>query len=235
MGETNRRFSTDRVVILIASLSAVIAGATQASTMGFSRQFYFPPSTGLGLHWIAPPWNYQPQDVGVVGVLDAEDLCQDLGGEDTIGGILRWDETTSTLVEHPCGAPDPFPLSKGEGYGLRNVPGETILGALTGVHDDSFSYSISPSGGSQLSWLSVPYHLRVPESHGDLRVDAEDLCRQIGPSEVLAIIRWDDQAGAYETYGCGSEFQAPFEIVRGEAYGVVNRSGQTIDWQPIHY
>jgi hypothetical protein len=214
----------------------LVAGTfADAAIMGFTRQFHFPPSAGPSLHWVALPWNYQPQDVGTPGVLDAEDLCQDLGGEDTIAAVLRWDEATSAFAEHLCGAADPFALDQGEGYGLRNVPGETFLGALAGVHDDTFAYSIPPSGGSQLSWLSVPYHLRIPEKHGSLTVDAEDLCRQIGLSEVLAIVRWNDEVGAYEAYGCGSALQPPFELVRGEAYGVVNRMGQTVDWQPIHY
>ena len=131
--------------------------------------------------------------------------------------------------------PIPSRSAVGEGYGVRNVPGETILGAVAGTHDETYAYSIPPSGGSQLSWLSIPYHLRIPENHGSLTIDAEDLCRQIGSSEVLAIVRWNDELLAYETYGCGSAFQAPFEISRGDAYGVINRSGQTIDWQPIHY
>lgn len=217
------------LLILVPSLSA------NASTMGFTRQFYFPPGTSPTLHWIALPWSYQPQDVGTAGVLDAEDLCQDLGGSATVEAVLRWDEATSTFVEYLCATTGPFPLSLGEGYGVRNVPGETILGAVAGTHDDAFSYSIAPTGGSQLSWLSVPYHLRMPEKHGDLDVDAEDLCRQIGSSEVLAVMHWNDETEAYEAYGCGSDFETPFEITRGDGYGVINRSGQTIDWQPIHY
>lgn len=216
-------------------LALLISTPAMASTMGFTRQFDFPPSAGPSLHWIALPWKYQPQDVGTPGTLDAEDLCQDLGGEATVAAILRWDEATSTFGEHLCGSGDPFPLVLGEGYGLRNVPGQTIRGAVAGVHNDSFAYSIPVSGSSQLSWLSVPYHLRIPEKQGDLRIDAEDLCRQIGSTEVLAIVRWDADVGAYEAYGCGSELQEPFEVVRGEAYGVINRAQETIDWQPTHY
>jgi len=221
--------------VLVGLLVALLSPLATASTMGFTRQFYFPPGTPPTLHWIALPWSYQPQDVGTAGVLDAEDLCQDLGGSATVEAILRWDEATSTFEEYLCATTGPFPLSVGESYGVRNVSGETILGAVAGTHDDAFSYSIAPTGGSQLSWLSVPYHLRIPEKHGDLNIDAEDLCRQIGSSEVLTVVRWSDEAGAFEAYGCGSDFEAPFEITRGDGYGVINRSGQTIDWQPIHY
>lgn len=221
---------------LVATLLlAGIASPTGAATMGFTRQFDFPPTAGPNLHWISIPWRYQPLDFGTPGALDAEDLCQDLGGDETIAAVVRWDEASSTFVEYSCGADSPFALAKGTAYALRNVSGEAILGALAGAHDDSFAYSIPPSGASQLSWLSVPYHLRIPEKHGDLRITAEDLCRQIGSDEVFAIVRWHEPSAAYEAYGCGSTFQAPFEIVRGEGYGLVNRPNQTIEWQPIHY
>jgi hypothetical protein len=203
--------------------------------MGFTRQFLFPPTGGANLHWISIPWIYQPLDVGTPGTLDVEDLFQDLGGDQTIAAVVRWDEASSTFVEHPCGAGSPFVLAQGIAYGLRNVPGQTINGALAGAHDNAFSYSVPPTGGSQLSWLSVPYHVRIPEKHGDLRVTAEDLCRQIGSSTVLAIMRWDEPSGAYQVCGCGSALQAPFEVARGEGYGVINRPGQTINWQPTHY
>lgn len=221
-------------VALLFSMAST-ASSQVAVTMGFTRQFNFPPTTGPNLHWVSLPWVYEPVDVGTIGTLDAEDLCQDLGGEATVGSVLLWNEASSTFTEHACGAGSPFALVEGTAYGIRNAPGATILGAVAGVHDNSFTYSIAPSGGSQLSWLSVPYHLRIPERYGDLLVTAEDLCRQIGSSEVLAIIRWDEPSAAYHAFGCGSDLEAPFEIERGTAYGVVNRTSQTVTWQPIHY
>jgi len=212
-----------------------LASSSGASTMGFTRHFHFPPGTEPNLHWISLPWSYQPEDVGTLGALDAEDLCEDLGEAGSIASILRWDEPTSTFIEYPCGTENPFLLNQAEGYGVRGSPGQTVQGFVVGVHEDSFAYSISPSGGSQLSWLSIPYHMKVPEKHGDLTINAEDLCRQIGLAEVLAIVRWDDAADVFESYACGSELETPFEILRGESYGVVNRSGQTIQWHPIHY
>jgi hypothetical protein len=134
-----------------------------------------------------------------------------------------------------CGAGSPFALVKGTGYAIRNSFERTIAGTVAGAHDNAYSYSIVASGGSQLSWLSIPYHVRIPENFGELIVTAEDLCRQMGSSEVLAITRWDNDASAYESYGCGSTLAAPFQVNRGEAYGVVNRGAQTIVWQPIHY
>ncbi|MBZ0112295.1 MAG: hypothetical protein K8J08_07545, partial [Thermoanaerobaculia bacterium] len=223
------------LAVALLFLVASAASSQVAVVMGFTRQFNFPPTTGPNLHWISLPWVYEPVDVGTIGTLDAEDLCQDLGGVAAVGSILRWNEASSTFTEYACGAGGPFALVEGTAYAVRNAPGATLLGAVAGVHDNSFTYSIAPSGGSQLSWLSVPYHLRIPERHGDLLVTAEDLCRQIGSTEILAIVRWDEPSAAYQAYGCGSELDAPFEIERSTAYGVVNRAGQTITWQPIHY
>lgn len=233
------RIPTSCGALLLFSVSLAIFSEPSAQgiqpTMGFTRQFNFPYASVTNLHWISIPWKYLPQDTGTIGVLDAEDLCADLGGSQTIAAVLRWNEATSSLVEHPCGAASPFALAEGTGYALRNAAGSGIAGALAGAHDNAFSYSIAATGGSQLSWLSVPYHLRIPEKFGDLLVNAEDLCRQIGSSELLAITRWNNDQSAYEAYGCGSTFVAPFEINRGESYGVVNRATQTIVWQPIHY
>jgi hypothetical protein len=200
--------------------------------MGFKHNVTFEATPAAALRWLSLPYLYTPQDAGTPGTLDAEDLCQDLDG---IAAVLRWDEPTSTFAEHPCGEPSAFALEQGIGFGIRLGPDRHLFSALSGGHDDGFVYSIAPSGGSQLTWLSVPLHVRIPEKRGDSRVTAEDLCRQIGETEVIAVVRWNAEAAAYETYGCGSAFHEPFQLVRGEAYGVVNRSNQTIDWQPIHY
>lgn len=206
-----------------------------AATMGFTRQFDFPPNPGPNVHWISLPWRYTPQDVGTPGVVDAEDVCQDLGGTPAVAAVVRWNEASSTLIEHTCGTGSPFPILKGVGYAVRNGAGRTIDGAVAGAHDDSFAYSIPPTSGSELTWLSVPYHLRIPSRPGSLQITAEDLCQQIGAAEIVAVVRWNETAAAYEAYGCGSTLQLPFEIERGKSYGVVNRPGQTIAWQPIHF
>lgn len=224
-----RRFSRAAVVLLLLLLAGQAAAQ---SSMGFKHNVVLEATSAPALHWVSLPYLYTPQDVGTPGTLDAEDLCQDLDG---IAAVLKWDESTSTFVQHLCGDPSPFALEQGLGFGIRLEPVRHFSAALSGGHDDGFAYSIPPSGGSQLTWLSVPLHVRIPEKLGDSRVTAEDLCQQIGETEVLAIVRWNPNAAAYESYGCGSAFHEPFQLVRGQAYGVVNRSSQTIDWQPIHY
>jgi len=224
-----RRFSRPAVAALLLLLASH-AGAQ--SSMGFKHNVILDATSTPALHWLSLPYLYAPEDAGTPGILDAEDLCQDLDG---IAAVLAWDEPSSTFVEHLCGDPSPFALEQGIGVGIRLEPVRHLFAPLSGSHDDGFAYSIPPSGGSQLTWLSVPNHVRIPEKLGDSRVTAEDLCRQIGETEVLAIVRWSRDDGAYEAYGCDSVFHEPFQLVRGEAYGVVNRTNQTIDWLPIHY
>lgn len=229
----SRGMSESRLRIVAAALALLVStsGAAQSS-IAFKQNVILESSPTSILHFVSLPFVYTPPDVGTIGTLDAEDLCQDLDG---VAAVLRWDEPSSTFVEHQCGDASPFGLSQGVGYAVRLPPNFGIRSALSGGHDDAFAYSIPPSGGSQLAWLSVPYHVRIPEKHGDSRVTAEDLCRQIGLAEVAAILRWNRELGAYEAYACGSTFQEPFQLARGEGYGVINLPNETIDWQPIHY
>lgn len=201
--------------------------------MGFKQAVDLTKAQIERVHWLSLPYRYAPADVGTPGVVDAEDLCQDLGGGWLLG-ILRWHEPTSTFIEHTCGGPSPFPLVKGMGYGIRIAPNYHVRTDVGGGHDDDFTFSIPPTGGSQMSWISLPYHLKKL-SFGPGPFTAEDLCRQIGVSEVKAIVRHDTATGIFHAYVCGSTFEQPFEIKRGTAYGVINQTGQTITWQPEHY
>jgi hypothetical protein len=79
--------------------------------------------------------------------------------------------------------------------------------------------------------LSVPYHLR--REQGFEPPTAADVCSQIGHAKVFAVVRSTESG--YQSYGCGSEFDVPFPIERGEAYGVINRGAETIEWQPLHH
>lgn len=238
-GETSgtrlRRCGYLAAVVVAFGAGAVAAGG--ASNMGFTRSLNTPSDPDPRLLWLSIPFRYPREGAGVPGTVDAEDLCEDLGEgiAASISAVVRWDEPSSTFVEHPCGGGTPFVLTVGTGYAVRILPGTTLLTSFTGGHDNDFSFSIPPSGDSQLSWLSVPYHLRIPSNGGDLQISAEDLCLQIGASEVFAIVRWDDATDAYQAYGCGSAFESPFEVIRGQSYGVVNRPGQTIAWQPVHF
>lgn len=204
-----------------------VATAAQASNMGFKRRFSF-GEAGSPLHWVSLPLDY-------VGA-DAEALCDDLGGASSVGFIVRWNEASSSFEGHACGDPSPFLLEQGVGYGVMNAPGASIAGTVVGAHVDGYGFLLASTIGSNLSWLSVPYHLDLPEEPGTPPgQDAEDLCASAGVSDVFAVVAWDELTGAYVAHACGSELIAPFPILPGVAYALVNRDGQDIDWQAPVY
>lgn len=42
-------------VLVLSTLGAAAASMAQSTTMGFTRQFHFPPGAGEDLHWISLP------------------------------------------------------------------------------------------------------------------------------------------------------------------------------------
>lgn len=206
----------------------LVASAALASNMGFAWNLSRPVQGNPSRHWVSLPWVYAPAT--------ARALCDDLGGSAKVASVWRWDEASSTFISHACASTaDGFALTRGVAYGIQNVPGQTIKALVVGVHDDAYTYSIAPTTGSNLSWISIPYHHDLRDQGGVAgQLDAEDLCRAIGPA-VAAIVRWDGAAGVFRSYACGSELDAPFVIELTVGYGLVNSAGQTIVWQPPHF
>ena len=216
--------------LLAVVVSVVASRAAAPSNMGFAWQLSIAPQ-GQNLSFVSLPFVYSPTT--------AELLCQDLlvpGGSATVAAVWRWDEPTSTFVKHTCGSgPNNFSLSEGTAYGIVNASGQTIGGLIVGAHDDAFSFSIAATAGSNLTWVSIPYHHAIADVAGTAGVvDAEDVCRSIGPS-VKAVMRWDAGSSLYVTYACGSALDPPFAITMPSGYGLINAPGQTIAWQPPHY
>jgi len=216
-------------VLLIIMLAVPVS----ASNMGFRVSFRLQPS-GFS-NWISVPYLYTPEDFGTPSVVDVEDLCRDLGGATTVASVSRWDEPSATFVSWTCGgAGTPFTLVKGTAYGIVNVPGEIIEASLLGAHDNAFAFNIPATTGSNLSWISIPYHHKISDLAAPSGVDAEDVCQSIG-SAAAAIIRRDATTGMYISYACASTLDTPFPVVVGTGYGVINSPGQPIVWQvPIH-
>lgn len=214
-------------------LVMLLAAPASASNMGFRVSFRLQPS-GFS-NWISVPYFYSPEDFGTPSVVDVEDLCRDLGSPSTVASLLRWDEPSSTFVSWTCGdTGTPFTLVKGTAYGVVNVPGEIIEASLLGAHDNAFAFSIPATAGSNLSWISIPYHNKIPDLAPPSGVDAEDVCQSIG-SAAAAIIRRDATTGMYVAYACVSSLDTPFPIAVGTGYGVINSPGQPIAWQPPVY
>jgi len=205
----------------------VLSIPASASNMGVALRMQL-SWTPQQLHFISLPYLFTPAT--------AEALCQDLGGSGNVAEILRWDDVTSTFVEYSCGSgAGDFALDEGTGYGVRVRTGGSIDALVVGIHDDTFEFDYSPGSGSNLHWISLPYHLALPDVGGLEDVtDAEDLCIQVGP-ELFSVLRWNEAAGRYQAYLCGSEFSEPFELEQGVGYGLINVDGETVSWQPTHY
>ena len=205
----------------------VLSIPASASNMGVALRMQL-SWTPQQLHFISLPYLFTPAT--------AEALCQDLGGSGHVSSILRWDDVTSTFVEYSCGSgAGDFALDEGTGYGVRVRTGGSIDALVVGIHDDTFEFDYSPGSGSNLHWISLPYHLALPDVGGLEDVtDAEDLCIQVGP-ELFSVLRWNEAAGRYQAYLCGSEFSEPFELEQGVGYGLINVDGETVSWQPTHY
>ena len=217
-----------RVVAFVAVVGLCAATAS-ASNMAFALRLQVGGS-GQELYFVALPYEYAPAT--------AEELCADLGGTTSaVAEVLRWNEPTSQFVVYQCGSTvDDFTLTKGLAYGVRNAVGETIDALLVGSHDVAFLLDLSPGAGSNLRWVSEPYHAAIPDRAGTPGVvDAEDLCWAIGEGTVFAILRWDETESAYTVHVCGSVFDEGFPLTVGEGYGLVNAEGQDITWQPEHY
>jgi hypothetical protein len=215
-----------RVAAFVAAVWLCAAPAS-ASNMAFALRLQV-GGGGQELRFVALPYEYAPST--------AEELCADLG-ESAVAEVFRWDEAASVFVVHPCGTgAEDFTLAEGVAYGVRTVAGQAINALLVGAHDAAFTLTLAPGVGSNLSWVSPPYHAAIPDRAGILGVaDAEDLCLAIGEETVFAIVRWDETQSAYTAHVCGSVFDEGFELTVGEGYGLVNAEGQDISWQPEHY
>jgi len=217
-----------RVVAFVAVVGLCAATAS-ASNMAFALRLQVGGS-GQELRFVSLPYKDGPST--------AEGLCADLGGTTSaVAEVLRWNEPASQFVVYQCGSTvDDFQLEKGHAYGVRTAVDEAIDALLVGSHDATFLYTLASGAGSNLSWVSVPYHAAIPDRAGAPGVvDAEDLCLAIGADTVFAIVRWDEGSGAYTAHVCGSVFDEGFELMVGEGYGLVNAEGQDISWQPEHY
>ena len=183
--------SRPALVTLAALL--LIAAAASASNMAFALRMQL-DSSGQGLHFVALPFEYTPAT--------AEELCTDLGGAAVVANVQRWDEPTSKLVAHTCGSgTENFTLTEGAAYGVTTAAGQAVDALVVGIHDEAFSYSIPRTSGSNLSWVSVPYHAAILDRGGTSGVvDAEDLCLAIGDGTVFAVVRWDNTASTFAAH-----------------------------------
>ncbi len=226
---------TASVAFAVAALLPTLA---LSSNLGFRLSLALPANgpTG-GLYWIAIPYTYTPPDVKVNGLLDAEDLAQDLQPTElarpctdttcAVAQVLRWDSTTGAFESWTAGsAGDPFVLEPGVGYAiqLRTVgTASAHMIHVVGAHDPTLELTgCHTPGGVNLRWISIPPHLDIDTSFGLPGVlDAEDLGQALGgPDHVFQLRRLNESTGQYDNWVVGSAYGTPFEVDLRFAYGV---------------
>ena len=230
------------IVALAAGLVVLGAGAVQASNMAFLVRYQLTYDAGgaSNLHWVSIPYHYQPPDVNGNGVVDAEDLIQDLqpraytrpcqvgsSGPDVcaVYQVWRWDESTGSYQTYRLNdfGTGLFTLTPGEAYGLdiQAVGSNTTHDLeLVGGNDPTFQlqYCFDPSADNS-HWFSLPPNLMIPDSNGNGQVDAEDLGQAMGgPDWIYQIRRYDTATGLQQVWRVGSAFGTPFTIDATEGY-----------------
>lgn len=222
-------------ILLIFSL----VSTADAGNIGFRYSLGL-TTTGptTGLCWIAIPYVYTPPDSYVNGLVDAEDLVQDLqptnitrpctGPDCAVMRVWRWDEATGVYESWTGGAATgaPFELEPGVAYAveLREVNGITAHTIdVVGAHNPSLEFNdCHTPDGINMRWISIPPHLDIDKSYGDPDVlDAEDLGQAMGgPNKIFQIRRLNTTTGYFENWVVGSVYGTPFEIDLRYAYAV---------------
>lgn len=126
---------------------------------------------------------------------------------------------------------------------IRTIVAAALVTVLLGIGSAGASnmaflvrYQLTySSSGSNLHWVSIPYHYQPPDANGNSVVDAEDLAQDLQPRDsgytrpcdastnpcaVYQVWHWDEASGAYETWRAGSSFGTPFQLQPGESYGL---------------
>ncbi len=202
------------IAILLIVPALLLVGHLVASNVGYRIVYELkaPPDAANGTNWLALPYKNKP------GLIDAEDLFNDLGGATTVESIARYLPQTNTFAVFTGGPENNFTLVPGEG--IRIVMKATVQYEIFGSHipqqvvalpgpEESFAGS---------SWLALPYNAQV--------TTASELMDEIGPSMVDEIQRYIRTTGSFQVYsGTGGNFS----LEKGEAYLVlVNQSVQYV-------
>ncbi len=231
-----------RSMVAVAAVLLVLgAAAAQASNMAFLVRYQLTfNGTGVSsLYWVSIPYHYRPPDVNSNGIVDAEDLAQDLQPRDAgytrpcdagsnpcaVYQVWRWDEATGIYDIYRSGSAfaTPFEIVPGVAYGLdlQAVGSNTTHDLeLTGGNDPAFQlqYCFDPSAENH-HWFSLPPNLMIEDSNGNGRMDAEDLGQAMGgPDWIYQIRRYDTATGTQEVWRVGSAFGSPFTIDPTEGY-----------------
>ncbi len=226
-----------RVLIVGLAVLAMGAGVATASNMGslVRLQLTFDASATSNLYWISIPYHYQPPDANGNGVVDAEDLAQDLQPRSlnrpcttdcAVYEVRHWDESSQSYETWRSGSTlgTPFQIVPGESYGidLQEVNGTTTFTfEIAGANDPDFQlqYCYDSTGANNYHRFSVPANLMIDDTNGNGQIDAEDLGQAMGgPDWIYQIRRYDTATNEEQVWRVGSAFGTPFTIDVAEGY-----------------
>jgi len=231
-----------RTFIVAMAVLVMGAGAATASNMAslVRHQLTF-DSSGNNLYWISIPYHYQPPDANGNGVVDAEDLAQDLqprgagytrpcdagSNRCAVYQVRKWDESAQAYVTWRSGSTlgTPFQLTPGESYGidLQAVGSNTThVLEVAGSNDPGFQlqYCFDPNGVNYHRF-SLPANLKLDDVNGNGQMDAEDLGQAMGgPDWIYQIRRYNTSTGEEEVWRVGTAFGTPFPIDPAQGYVV---------------
>ncbi len=203
------------IAVLLIVPALLATGHLVASNVGYRIVYELkaPPDAVNGTNWLALPYKNKP------GLIDAEDLFNDLGGAAFVESIARFDSASDSFETFTGGPGNNFTLTAGEG--LRVVMKSTVQYEIFGSHDAQYvvplpGFDVSPTGSS---WISLPYNAES--------TTASALRDEIGPSAVQEIQRYIRSTGAYQVYSGSS---ADFSLERGQAYQIIMK--ETIQYVP---
>jgi len=207
------------IMAVAAGILLAAASAAHASNMAFLVRYQLTyNASGSNLYWVSIPYNYQPPDSNGNGMVDAEDLAQDLqprgagysrpcdasSNPCAVYQVWHWNETTHSYETWRSGSVfgTPFAITPGESYGL----GLQAVGSntnhtleLTGGNDPTFQfqYCFDPASDNYHPF-SLPPNLRISDTNGNGQLDAEDLGQAMGgPDWIYQIRVYDTSTGLH--------------------------------------
>jgi hypothetical protein len=219
-------------------VAATSAPPLPASNLGYRVRLSLDASSPSGpLYWVSLPYVYTPQDFGTIGVLDAEDLIQDLqplvltrpctGTGCAVAEVRVFDPTTGEyLTWSNGGTGTPFELDAGASYAviLRTVGTHTVHAVhVVGAHDPTLQLEADHVPNTvNLRWISLPPHLDIDTTSGIPDVlDAEDLGLAMGgPTAVFQLRQLDEATGLYRSWVVNSAYGTPFPVDLTRGVGV---------------
>jgi len=215
----------------------LVAGSALASNTGFKLNY---PLTFAAskTNWVSFPTFYFPNGNVSVTQQNSLDVCHDMNDFQATPGkvasVTRWQTLAGTALGQPCVSPKAiYNIVAGEAYSLAPVAANIVVN-IVGSNNDAFApnkggVAVYPlqqvAGGSNLNWVSVPYHATADNSF--------DLCQQWNTqtgNKIGSVQKWISTNDTALGQPCVSPKNI-YNLVPGEGYAVVpTTTGVSISW-----